>query len=290
MRRPGSPPAGARSVLVGEIGSTTEWDHALAGVEYVVHLAALAHQIGISPADPLYYEINERGTAKLAESVARSSGVRRFLYMSSIGAVCTISKELVTPKSVCRPDTAYGRSKHAGELRVAEILSQTCADWCILRPTLVYGPDNPGNMLRLIQLIKTGFPVPFGGIRNRRSFIFVDNLVDAVITALTHPRASRAIFNVCDNEAFSTPELIERLARHAGKKARMFMLPETVLRTGARFGDIIKWMSGKSIGLDSYSIERLLGSLEVDNGLIRQTLGWNPPYTADEGFALTFKI
>src|SRR5690606_4094669 len=155
----------------------------------------------------------------------RNGSVKRLVFVSSIGAVCTLSEETVTESTPCDPESDYGKSKRGAELKLQEILADAPADWCILRPTLVYGPENPGNMLRLLQLIKTGLPLPLGSVRNRRSFVFVGNLVDALEKCMHHPGVSRKIFHVSDNEVFSTPELLGLLGRQTGRPVRLLPFP-----------------------------------------------------------------
>jgi nucleoside-diphosphate-sugar epimerase len=288
--RRGAPPLAATGV---------EWVHAtdlnnppllqriLEGCGCVVHLAALAHQIGQSAHHVDYDRVNHLATAELARAVARCNSVRRLVFVSSIGAVCSASEQIVQEATRCLPENAYGRSKRAAEVAIESILANTQQDWCIIRPTLVYGPGNPGNMLRLVRLARLPLPLPFAAIRNRRSFIYVGNLVDLIERALTHPNARRKIFNVADKEVFSTPELIRLLGSLAGHSVRLLPAPAWSLRLLGRAGDLVAKLVGRSFGIDTYSVERLLGSLEVDTNYVREQLDWTPPWTAHEGFRLT---
>jgi nucleoside-diphosphate-sugar epimerase len=147
--------------------------------------------------------------------------------------------------------------------------------WTILRPTLVYGAGNPGNMERLMKLIKTGFPLPLGSINNRKSFLYVGNLVDAIITCLDHPNAKNQTFIVSDGEALSTTDLIRRLGKALGKSPLLLPIPAELLRLTT------KLLGKADIG------DRLLGSLQVDSSKIRQMLDWTPPYTVDQGLQAT---
>ena len=162
-------------------------------------------------------------------------------------------------------------------------------DWCILRSSLVYGPGNPGNMARLLKLLKTGLPLPLGSVRNQRSFIFVGNLVDAIETVLAHPSASRKIFLMSDGEHLSTPQLIYRLADKARCSARLFPVPVGILKLLGKAGDNIERLLKISIGVDTYSIGRLVGSLSVDSSLIAREAEWFPPYRMEHGLEMTFK-
>jgi nucleoside-diphosphate-sugar epimerase len=270
-------------VQLGELGPQTDWSSALDSVEYVVHLAGLAHQVGVNEDDISadLYRVNTGGTRSLAGAVAKRPWVKRLIFVSSIG---------VLPKGGCpseEPDSIYGRSKRLAEEALEEELLVGSSEWSVLRPCLVYGPGNPGNMARLLRLINTGLPLPFASIRNRRSFIFVGNLVSALISCLNHPGASRKSFAVGDGEPISTPDLLKELSRSACRRLWLFPLPMPVLRGIARCGDVIEHLTGISVGWDSYSVERLCGSLVANCSDIHDRMGWTPPYSTSQGLQIT---
>ena len=280
---------GVEWIHITDIGPDTDWSEALNGVNYVVHLAALAHQVGKKGVGRLdeFMRVNAFGTRRLAEQCREAGAVKRFLYVSSIGAVRSLSKDRITESTACQPETDYGKSKLAGEIAIREILREDEPDWCILRPTLVYGPGNPGNMARLLKLVNTGLPLPLASIANKRSFIFVGNLVDAIATSLTHPAASRKVYMVSDGQDISTPELIRLLANSAAKPVRLVSMPAGVLMLIGKVGDVVENIFGVSTGLDTYSVKRLTGSLTVDPSAIMRELSWHPPYTLNQGLELT---
>jgi nucleoside-diphosphate-sugar epimerase len=268
---------------VGDLGPNTDWSIALDGVKYVVHLAGLAHQVGVNEEDVSadFYRVNTEGTRGLAKAVAESPRVERVVFVSSI-------KALSKGECPCeQPDSVYGRSKKQAEDALEQELRLTSSDWSVLRPCLVYGPGNLGNMARLLRLIHSGLPLPFASIRNRRSFIFVGNLVSAIITCLNQQGASRKIFTVSDGEPLSTPELLEKLSNAAGLRLRLFPLSVSVLKRIAALGDVIKNVTGFSVGWDSYSVERLCGSLVVSCSDMRKQTGWTPPYSNAQGLRIT---
>ena len=289
QRQPENFPADMQWIKTGEIGPDTDWSAALDGVKYVIHLAGLAHRIGTDGEGPYdeFARVNTEGTRRLAEAVSVSPSVSRLLFVSSVGAVKSISEEIITDDTSCAPDNNYGRSKRAAEQAIKDVLRNSRADWCIIRPPLVYGPGNPGNMARLLTLIRSGIPLPFAAIRNKRSFLFVGNLLDAIENCISHRGASRRVFLISDGENLSTPELARRLARHAGKSSHLFPVPTGVLRGMGIIGDVVNRLSGKSIGLDSYSVKRLVGSLAVNMSSLQRATGWQPPFTLDEGLAHT---
>jgi nucleoside-diphosphate-sugar epimerase len=125
--------------------------------------------------------------------------------------------------------------------------------------------------------VDRGIPLPFAKIINLRSFIYLDNLVDAIITCMLHPKAEGKTFLVNDGEDVSTPELIRRIALALGKPARLFPVPPFLMQ-----------LAGKFIG-KSETIDRLFGSLTIDSSKIRKELGWKPPYTMEYGLKETAK-
>ena len=173
-------PLGIEVVRVGDLSPSTPWQTALEGIDRVIHLAARAHIITetLSQADLEFQRINVAGTTNLVKQ-AIASGVKQFVLMSSVGAMATLSDAILTEHSRCCPDTPYGHSKLLAEQALTQLAGSSDMTWTILRPTLVYGAGNPGNMERLLQLVYSGLPLPFRAIHNRRSLLFVRNLVDA---------------------------------------------------------------------------------------------------------------
>jgi nucleoside-diphosphate-sugar epimerase len=282
-------PVAMEWVQVGPIGASTDWSAALEEVDFVVHLAAHAHQMGApdSVQRPIFDEVNEAGTRVLATAIRAAPGVQRLVFVSSAGAVRTSAPDVLTATTPCEPEGAYAQSKRAAELAVQAALADASADWCILRPPLVYGPGNPGNMARLLRLVERGLPLPLAHIRNRRSFVYVGNLVAAIELCLTHAGASRQAFFVSDGDDLSTPVLVRRLSKYARRPARLFPVPAPLLGAAARVGDLFARLAGRSIGLDTYSLQRLTDSLALDVSLLCERTGWRPPYTVDEGLAAT---
>jgi len=265
------------TAIVGDIGPGTDWRAALAGVGAVVHLAALAHVVHDSSRDAhaLYRATNTLGALRLAEAAA-AAGVRRFVFLSSvrvhgersIGAALTESSPLAA-------QDPYGQSKAEAERGLAALARAGRLDPVILRPPLVYGPGARGNFARLVRLVARGAPVPLGAVRNRRSLVFVGNLVDAIVRTLDHPAAAKETFMVSDGEDVSTPELVRRMARALGRPARLVPVPVPLLRLGGT-------LAGRSD-----DVARLADDLVVDPSKIRASLGWSPVFTLDEGLRET---
>jgi nucleoside-diphosphate-sugar epimerase len=265
-----------KNYLVGEIDDHTSWEKPLQGVDIVIHLAARAHILNESVANPEaeFDRVNTQGTINLVQQSIKA-GVKHFIFLSSIGAVTTLSNNIINESSPCNPDTPYGKSKLKAEQAIEKLCQNSSMTYTILRPTLVYGPNNPGNMERLLALTAKNLPLPFASINNSRSLVYVGNLVDAIMTCIDHPNARNQTFIVSDGEDLSTPELIKRIGKAMGKSPLLLPFPPGLLKFGT-----------KIIGKGNLG-DRLLGSLQVDSSKIRTMLNWKPPYTVDQGLQTT---
>lgn len=260
---------------VGDIGPQTDWREALAGVDLVVHLAARAHILRETHADPRaeFMRVNALGTEALV-AAAVSARVRRFVYVSSIGVLGNASGECpFTPSSPPRPHSAYAESKLAGETAVLAASSRL--EVVIVRPPLVYGAGVGANFLRLLRWIEDGWPLPFGAVNNRRSLVSVWNLCDLLVNVLGHPAAPGHTWMVSDGEDLSTPELIRRIAAAMGRRTGMLPVPPSALR-----------VLGKLTGRQE-QITQLCGSLQVSIDETRRSLGWSPRVPLDQALGWT---
>jgi nucleoside-diphosphate-sugar epimerase len=291
--------------VVGKIDGTTNWSDAVAGCDAVIHLAAYAHVTNPAKIDKaILHETNVEGTARLAQEAAKA-GVKHFIFISSIGAMADSSNKVLCADAPCKPTTLYGQSKLMAEKELKSIAGKHGMDWTIIRPPLVYGPGNPGNMQRLLKLIRSSIPLPLASVRNRRSFVYVENLVDVIVACLGNPKAFGKTYLPSDGEDVSTPELIRKIAKANqsfqcsgfsgsapnGKrsltppatsnpllatpcKARLFPFPESILKA-----------LGCLPGLGA--LRKLTSSLYVDSEPVRKDLGWSPRFTMEEGLIKT---
>ena len=263
-------------VVVGDIESSTDWRLLLAGCDAVVHLAARAHVMAETAQNPLalYRAVNTDATLNLARQAAEA-GVKRFVFISTVKVNGEGRDAPYREADVPAPADAYAISKWEAEQGLRRIARETGLEVVILRPPLVYGPGVKANFLRLMQLIQKDWPLPLGAIRNRRSLLYLGNLVDAIRLCVEHPAAAGQTFLLDDGEAVSTPELIRAVAHAMGRTARLPAVPVRVTEfAGVLFGK-------------RAAVARLTGSLWVDSSSIRSRLNWTPPYSMEAGLAAT---
>ncbi|CAN0617645.1 UDP-glucose 4-epimerase [Burkholderia multivorans] len=262
--------------VVPSIDGLTDWHTVLRGCANVVHLAARVHMLDDPAADPIveYRRVNTAGTLRLAEQAAQA-GVRRFVFLSSVKVNGEGRETPYRADEPPAPGDPYGQSKWEAEMGLASIGARSGMEVVIIRPPLVYGPGVRANFLRLLGAVSRGMPLPLGAIRNRRSIVYVENLVDFVMTCVTNPHAAGRTFMIADDEDVSTPELIERIGNAMGRPARLVPVPPALLRAVGR-------LCGKSP-----QVERLLGSLTVDTAPAHGELGWHAPYSLSDGLAAT---
>lgn len=267
---------GVEPVTVKPLAADTPWTHSLAGVDVIIHLAARVHIMNDTSADPLseFRKVNVDGTAQLAREAAKA-GVKRFIFISSIKVNGEESSRSYTTESPAAPSDPYGISKWEAEKALRKIEAETGLEVVVVRPTLVYGPGVKANFLNMMNIITKGIPLPLASITNKRSLIYVGNLVDALAICASHPAAAGNTYLVSDGEDVSTPELIRRTAKALELPARLFPVPVSLMRAAGK-------LTGKC-----GAVNRLTGSLTVDSSKIRQELGWNPPFTMEEGLAET---
>lgn len=268
---------GVQEVVVGDINSYTTWKASLNQVDVVFHLAARAHVMQDDVEDPLaaFREVNLLGTVNLARQAA-AAGVKRFVYVSSI----KVNGEYTDVKPFTEtdepdPQDPYGISKWEAEQALQKISHETGMEIVIVRPPLVYGPGVKANFYSLLNLVSKALPLPLGSIHNRRSMIYVGNLVDALILCATHPVAAGQTYLVSDGEDVSTPQLIRAIASAMRRPDRVFPFPLSLMRSAA------------SVLGRSSVVDRLTQSLEVDSGKIRKELDWRPPYSMQQGLQET---
>ncbi|RUM08252.1 UDP-glucose 4-epimerase family protein [Rhizobium chutanense] len=261
-----------------EMTEATDWTPALQGVDVIVHLAARVHIMNDRAADPLaeFRRTNTAATLNLAEQAARA-GVKRFVFISTIKVNGEENDRPFRHDDTPRPIDPYGISKLECEIGLRDIAARTGMETVVIRPPLVYGPGARGNFALLVSLVRKRLPLPFASLKNRRTLVAVQNLVDLIVTCMAHPAAASETFLAGDGEDLSTPGLIEGIA--AGLSVKPVLLP---------FPPILLHMAAKAAGKDAV-YQRLCGSLQVDISHACDLLGWSPIVTPREGLKLAVR-
>ncbi len=268
-----------KQVIVEELTSTTSWSDVLEKVDAVVHLANRAHVMRDASAEPYneYKAVNVDATLNLANQAIKA-GVKRFIFVSSI----KVNGEFTTSKPFNesdkpKPEDDYGKTKYEAELALKELCADSNMELVIIRPPLVYGPRVKANFLNLIKLCNINLPLPFRAINNKRSFIYIENLVSFLVLCIKHPRAANQTFLISDNDDQSTTSLIATIRTQLNKPICLLPIPKSIL-------NILFILLGKKS-----LINRLLNNLQIDSSKAKNLLDWEPPFTFKQGIERTIK-
>lgn len=257
----------SKNVFYCNINSKTDWSKILIDIDYVIHCAGQSASISFNKKKNYqnYKEVNIDGTKNLAYQSAKF-GVKRFIFLST-------AKIILLPKdnNEIQKDNLYEFSKLEGENELKKISKSTNLEITIIRPPIVYGKGVKGNLNRLIKLIEMSIPFPFGLVKNKRSFIGLDNLLDFIIKSINHPKAAGQTFYVSDGNDLSTVELINQISLAMNKPVKILSFNPFLIKI---FGTLI----GRSNDID-----RLINSFQVDISLSKKLLNWTPPYTVSYG-------
>ncbi len=249
------------------------WQDALKGCDVVIHTAARAHIMKESAKDPLteFRQVNVQGTLTLARQAAQS-GVKRFIFISSIGVNGEVTTGGVAfkPTDSPNPSNPYALSKYEAEQGLQCLATETEMEIVIIRPPLVYGAGAKGNFHRMIRWLQKGFPLPLGAINNKRSFVAIDNLLSLIVTCIDHPAAANEIFLVSDGADLSTTAFLQKISRIMNRPARLIPVPQSMLNIAAT-------LLGRKA-----DFQRLCGSLQIDMSKTCNLLHWQPEVSMDE--------
>jgi len=262
---------GVEQYETGNISSSTDWSQPLQNIDVVIHLAGRAHVLNDGAIEPLaeFRKTNTIGTLNLAKQ-AVEQGVKRFIFISSIGVNGNNNQKPFTELEQPNPQEPYAISKLEAEQGLLALAEETSMEVVIIRPPLVYGPNAPGNFGSLMRWVNKGIPLPLGAVYNQRSFVALDNLVSFIIHCIEAPKAVNEVFIISDGEDVSTTRLLQKVAVALDKKPRLVPIPVWLMALAAR-------LTGRA-GVAN----RLFGSLQVDSSKARGLLEWQPVITMDE--------
>lgn len=259
---------------------TCDWEiNPCEGVDTVFHLAGKAHALSEIAADDKEYQlINTEGTRKLLEA-AKQAGVERFVFFSSVKAVGDMAV-MQDESNQTQPDTPYGQSKRAAEELVLN--GGYVPHPVVIRPCMVYGNSEKGNLPRMISAIKRGFFPPLPEVHNHRSMVHVEDLARATLLAAQNPQAAGQIYIVSDGQTYSTRQLYELICSALNKRPLPVSIPISLLKGLAKIGDKIGHQRGQRFMFDSDTLEKLLGSAWYCSAKIESELGFQAKYHLKE--------
>lgn len=258
-------------------------------VDAIIHLAGKAHDTKNKSAADVYFKVNTDLTKKVFDYFTAHKSIEKFIFFSSVkAAVDKAPGEILTEDVTPCPVGPYGESKVRAEEYILARLSDepaayTGRDVIIMRPCMIHGPGNKGNLNLLYGVISKGIPWPLGAFDNRRTFTSIDNLT-FVIGRILSSHVESGIYNMADDEALSTNELIRVMCKAMDKKARIIKLPRGIINASARIGDVLH------LPLNTFRLDKLTESYVVSNDKIKKALGIDRmPVRAYDGLTHTIK-
>ena len=268
-----------KSYSVGNLDWSTNWADALAGQDVVIHAAAMNSTLKRDDGCFLseMRKANVGGTLSLAKQ-SLEAGVKRFVFISSVkvNGDQTFDGAAFQESDSPAPKCAYGASKLEAEMGLFEMAKGTNMEVVVIRAPLVYGPGVKGSFRSLANINNLKIPLPLGSVKNKRSFIAVENLVSFIAICVCDPRAANEVFLVSDDDDVSTTEMLTKIAKVTGRSTILLPMPVVCL-------DFLLRLIGKgSIA------KRLLGSLQVEPKKSVRLLGWRPSVTFEQGLKKCF--
>lgn len=249
-------------------------------IDTIIHLAGKAHDTKNTSKAEEYFEINV-GLTKLIFDKFLKSKAKIFIYFSSVKAVTdSVKNNMLTEDDIPNPQTPYGKSKLEAE---KYILSQELPEGkkiYILRPAMIHGPGNKGNLNLLYKLVSKGIPYPLGAFTNQRSFTSINNL-NFIIEQLIQRNIQSGIYQIADSEPLSTNQLIELIALSIGKNPKIWKLPMGLVKVVSQLGDVLP------IPLNSEKLKKLTENYVVSNKKITDSLQTSLPVSAKDGMKIT---
>ncbi|GEO20750.1 NAD-dependent epimerase/dehydratase family protein [Cyclobacterium qasimii] len=257
------------------------FEEANTSATHYVHLAGKAHDLQKTSNDQAYFDVNYGLTKKLYDKFLADPGAKNFVFISSVKACADEVEGWLTEESTCDPVTPYGKSKLQAEDYILKHLPSDKQVY-ILRPCMIHGPGNKGNLNLLFAFAKKGLPFPLAAFDNQRSFLSVDNLCWVILKLLSKDIPS-GVYQVADDGTFATNDLIRLMAVSLGKKARLWAIPASLITAAAKVGDKLH------LPLTSERLKKLTESYRVSNTKLITTIGEALPVTAEDGLKKTFK-
>lgn len=261
----------------------TNWKQKIPRIgQAIIHLAGKAHDVLNTSDDHEYYKVNRDLTIELFSEFLDSE-ISDFIYFSSVKAVADIVNDVLTEDVTANPKTTYGKSKLAAEQYLLEIKIPQGKRVLIIRPCMVHGPGNKGNLNLLYNVVKKGIPWPLAAFENRRSFLSIDNLNYLLKCILEDSKVESGVYNLADDEHLSTNDLINLISEVNGSRTRFWNISPKLIKRIAKVGDTLH------LPLNSERLKKLTENYIVDNSKIKKGLKIEKlPISAEEGIRKTF--
>lgn len=248
----------------------------------VIHLAGLAHDLKNTNKEQDYFRVNTELTKEVYDLFVNSD-IKKFIYFSSVKAVAdSLGDQILDENHIPNPITVYGKSKLKAEQYILNKKLNAEQNFYILRPSMIHGPENKGNLNLLYGMISKGIPYPFAAFDNERSFLSIDNL-NFVILELLSNKVNSGVYNVTDSAFVSTYNLIHLINKVLGKKARIWKVNKKIITFVAKIGDLIR------VPYTTEKLNKLTENFKVSNRKLINELGKELPVSAEEGLMLTIK-
>ena len=245
-----------------------------------IHLAGKAHDLKKKSNDKEYFEVNTELTKRLFDQFLKSD-CETFIYMSSVKAVSDHADSILTENVKPNPITVYGKSKLAAEEYILSKKNLKDKRVYILRPCMIHGPNNKGNLNLLFSFVLKGIPYPFGKYINRRSFVSVENLCFIIKELIDNTKIESGIYNIADDNSLSTIDLVKVISEVLCKPTRILKIPKLFVRFIAKVGDLF------SIPINSERLLKLTENYEVSNLKIKNAIQKKLPLSSKEGIKKT---
>lgn len=249
--------------------------------EAIIHLAGKAHDLKKTSNPEEYYQVNYELTKTLYDAFLKSEA-KKFIFVSSVKASADSVTDILTEDQQPNPKTDYGKSKLMAEQYIQAQELPEGKSYFILRPCMIHGPGNKGNLNLLYKFVQKGIPYPLAAFENKRSFLSVENLC-FVIKQLIEKEIPSGIYNVADDEALSTNKVVQILAQSSNKKAKLWKVPSGLIKGMAKIGDLLR------LSINSERLQKLTESYVVSNAKIKAALKESLPLSTTEGLQITAK-
>ena len=249
----------------------------------IIHLAGKAHDTANASSESEYFEVNTELTKKLFDDFLNSD-IKDFFYFSSVKATADTVNEILDENHISNPKTPYGKSKLMAEDYLLSKYLPHGKRLFIIRPCMIHGPGNKGNLNLLYKVVEKGIPWPLANFENSRSFLGIDNLNFLISQMLSQGNLKSEIYNFSDDKPLSTNELVKIISNVLGKKEKLWRINAGLIKNAARIGDITK------LPLNSERLKKLTESYVVSNKKIKSALDIDSlPFSVEEGLQKTIQ-